>query len=103
MEINVCEIRPSRRDNVLAEATVEIDIVEPGVVESITIDDIRILSNRHAELWVAMPSFSVSLSADGIRRYEYRPTVTLSRQLQRELQDVVLAAFDQWQQDGGSQ
>ena len=102
MELNVREIRPSRRDNVLAEVTVEIEIVEPGVVETITIDDIRVLQNRHGEFWVAMPSFSVPLSSAGIRRYEYRPTVVLSRSLQRELEDAVLAAFDQWKQDGGS-
>jgi len=101
MELNVKEIRPSRRDNVLAEVSVEIEIVEPGVVEAITIDDIRVLQNRHGDLWIALPSFSIPLSSGGVRRYEYKPTVTLSRTLQRDVEDVVLRAFAEWQQEGG--
>jgi hypothetical protein len=105
MQINVSEIRPSRRDNVLAEVTVEIsagidDIATvDDVVDTVTVDDIRVLQNRHGESWVAMPSFSVPLSSAGIRRFEYRPTVILSRRLQREVEDKVLAAFDEWKQD----
>jgi hypothetical protein len=108
MQINVREIRPSRKDNVLAEVAVEIstgidDIATADdVVDTIAIDDIRVLQNRHGEFWVAMPSFSVPLSSAGVRRYEYRPTVTLSRSLQRELEDAVLTAFEQWKQNGGT-
>jgi hypothetical protein len=107
MQINVREIRPSRKDNVLAEVAVEISagigeiLTADDVVDSITIDDIRVLQNRRGDFWVAMPSFGVPLSA-GVRRYEYRPTVILSRRLQRELGDAVLVAFDEWEQDGGS-
>jgi DNA-binding cell septation regulator SpoVG len=93
MTINVKTIRQSRRDNVLAEAVLEI----ADGAESITIDNARVLRNRQGNLWLAMPSYSVP-SGKG---YEYLPVVTLSRELRRQAEDAALKAYEKWSKSHG--
>ena len=91
MKITVKSFRPSRKDSVLAEAIVELADGEHNA----TVDGLRILRNKQGALWVAMPSYAVPLP--GGHGYEYRPTVALSRNLQREVEDAVLRTFEEWQ------
>ena len=93
MKIRVDTIRPSRKESALAEAVIEIS----DGSDNITVDDLRILRNKQGALWIAMPSHALPIT--GGRGYEYRPTVTLSRNLQGQIEDAVLAAFEQWNRD----
>ena len=94
MTINVKTIRQSRRENVLAEAVLEI---ADGAESVITIDNARVLRNKQGNLWLAMPSYSVP-SGKG---YEYLPVVTLSRELRRQAEDAALAAYERWRKSQG--
>jgi hypothetical protein len=98
MKVIVKSFRPSRKDSVLAEAVIELADGEHNA----TVDGLRILRNKQGAFWVAMPSYAVPLA--GGHGYEYRPTVSLSRKLQRQVEDAVLAAFEEWQRgdDSGS-
>jgi DNA-binding cell septation regulator SpoVG len=92
--VAVLELKNSEKNNVLASATVQIGL---DADSQITIVDFRVLRNKQGNLWVAAPSRAVALPAS--RSFEYQPMVVLSRSLQRETEDKVLAAFMQWEGD----
>lgn len=89
--VAVLELKQSDKPNVLASVTVQISL---DVGSQITIADFRVLRNKQGGLWVAAPSRAVQLP--GSKGFEYHPVVALSRSLQRETEDKVLAAFAQW-------
>jgi DNA-binding cell septation regulator SpoVG len=91
MQIKILSFSPSGKPAVLASVRIELAI--EGTGDSIIIDDARVLRNKHGQLWVAMPSYSVS--ANGGRSYDYLPAVTLSTKLKREVDDAVLPAFEE--------
>lgn len=91
MNIKVNAIQRSTKSHRLADATVELTD-ESG--DSIVISDIRVLQNKQGQIWVAMPSRSVS---EGGRSYQYVPLVEPSRRLRRRIEDSVLAAFEAWE------
>jgi DNA-binding cell septation regulator SpoVG len=90
MKITVTSIQTSTKPHRLADATIELADSEG---DSLVISDIRILQNRLGQSWVAMPSRSVS---EGGRSFRYIPQIELNRQLQRQIEDSVLAAFQEW-------
>jgi DNA-binding cell septation regulator SpoVG len=92
MNIKVRSIKPSTKPHRLADASVELTDRDG---DSLVISDLRILQNRQAQVWVAMPSRSVN---DGGRSFQYFPQIEASRNLQRKIEDAVLAAFDDWKQ-----
>ncbi len=85
--IEVVSIVPPRKPSCLAEATAKI-ILEDG--EFFVIADLRILKNRNAQTWVALPTYSVKEGAG----WRYEATVELSRGLRRQLEDAVIAAYE---------
>jgi hypothetical protein len=56
MLVKVLSFSRSNKPAVLASVRLEIAL-EDG--DSIVIDDARVLRNKHAQLWLAMPSYSV--------------------------------------------
>jgi DNA-binding cell septation regulator SpoVG len=90
--VEVLELKESEKNNVLASATVKISL---DANLQITIADFRVLRNKQGGLWIAPPSRAVQLPAS--RSFEYHPVVVLSRTLQRETEDKILAAFAHWQ------
>jgi DNA-binding cell septation regulator SpoVG len=92
MNARVKLIQPSTKLHRLADATVELS---DGNGDSLVISDIRILQNKQGQAWVAMPSRSVS---DGGRSFQYVPQIEPNKQLNRKIEDNVLAAFEQWKQ-----
>lgn len=90
MQVTVRGITQSHKESVLASAAIELS---DGNGATVLIEDLRVLRNKQGSLWVAMPSYSVPLGGKG---YEYRPTVILSRALQREVEDRVLSAYEEW-------
>ena len=91
MLIKVLNLSPSSKPQVLASARVELSI--EGTGQSIIIDDDRVLRNRSGQLWLAMPSYSVPSNGKG---YDYLPAITLSTKLKRDVEDVVLPAYEEW-------
>lgn len=91
MHITNVEIYPARKPSFLANAKVTLGDNEGN---TITITDFRILSNKQSELWVAVPNYTVP---DG-KAWRYDPTIVLSRKLQFEVTEAVLAAYPKWQQ-----
>jgi hypothetical protein len=98
MQIKVLAFSRSGKPAVLACVRLELAL-DGG--ESITIDDARVLRNKHGQLWLAMPSYSIP--ANGGRSYDYLPAVTLSTKLKRDLEDTVLPAFEVWEREGQAQ
>jgi DNA-binding cell septation regulator SpoVG len=92
MQVKVLAFSRSPKPAVLASVRVEL-ATDTG--DSVTIDDARILRNKHGQLWLAMPSYSVPASNG--RSYDYLPAVILSTKLKRELEDAVLPAFEAWE------
>jgi DNA-binding cell septation regulator SpoVG len=90
MIVNVKSIQPSTKPHRLADASVEL-MDRDG--DSLVVSDLRILQNRQGQVWVAMPSRSMS---DGGRSFQYFPQIEASRNLHRKIEDAVLAAFDDW-------
>jgi DNA-binding cell septation regulator SpoVG len=90
MNVKVKSIEASTKPHRLADAIVELADADG---DSLIISDIRILQNRQGQVWVAMPSRSVT---DGGRSFQYIPQVELNRRLQRQIEDIVLAAFQEW-------
>jgi DNA-binding cell septation regulator SpoVG len=90
MNVKVKLIEASKKPHRLADAIVELADSDG---DSLIISDIRILQNRQGQIWVAMPSRSVT---DGGRSFQYIPQVELNRRLQRQIEDIVLAAFQEW-------
>jgi DNA-binding cell septation regulator SpoVG len=92
MKVKVKSIHVPTKLHRLADASVELADSDG---DSLVISDLRILQNRQGQTWVAMPSRSVS---DGCRSFQYVPQIEPNRQLQRKIEDAVLAAFDEWKQ-----
>ena len=111
MKVNVLSISRSSKPAVLASVRIELAVEGTTSDESelpslrqvqqagdtITIDDARVLRNRHGQLWLAMPSYSVPASNG--RSYDYLPAVVLSTKLKREVEDAVLPAFEAWERE----
>ena len=93
MQITALSFSRSLKSSVLA--TVRIELTVEG--ESIIIDDSRVLRNKHGQLWLAMPSYSVPMT--GGRGYDYLPAVILSTGLKRAVEDAVLSAFEVWERE----
>ena len=99
MLVKVLAFSRSPKPAVLASVRVELAL--EGAGDSIIIDDARVLRNKHGQLWLAMPSYSVP-SSNG--RYDYLPAIVLSTKLKRDVEDAVLPSFEAWereQQAGG--
>lgn len=94
MNVKVLSFSLSNKPAVLACVRLEPQL-EGG--DSIMIDDVRVLRNKHGQLWLAMPSYSVP--ANGGRSYDYLPAVVLSTKLKREIEDAVLPAFEAWERE----
>jgi DNA-binding cell septation regulator SpoVG len=90
MNISVKSIQPATKPHRLADASIELS---DTVGDSILVSDIRILQNRQGQLWVAMPSRSMN---EGGRSFQYLAQVEANRPLNRKIEDVVLAAFEEW-------
>ena len=95
MLVKVLSFSRSSKPTVLASVRIELSV--EGTCDTIIIDDARVLRNRHGQLWVAMPSYS--LLANGGRGYDYLPAVILSTALKRLIEDAVLPAFDKWERE----
>ena len=93
MQIAVLGFARSPKPSVLA--TVRVELTVEG--ESITIDDARVLRNKHGQLWLAMPCYSVLMN--GGRGYDYLPALILSTVLKRAVEDAVLPAFETWERE----
>jgi DNA-binding cell septation regulator SpoVG len=92
MNVKVKSIQRTTKPHRLADAIVELS---DGNGDSLVISDVRILQNKQGQQWVAMPSRSVS---DGGRSYQYVPQIEPNKQLNRKIEDSVLAAFEEWKQ-----
>ena len=92
MKVTVLSISRSPKPAALASVRLEL-AADTG--DSVIIDDARVLRNKHGQLWLAMPSYSVP--ANGGRGYDYLPAVTLSTTVKRAVEDAVLPAFEQWE------
>jgi DNA-binding cell septation regulator SpoVG len=90
MNVSVKSIQPASKPHRLADASIELSDVDG---DSVVISDIRILENKQGQVWVAMPSRSVSEAG---RSFQYIPQIEPSRQLHRKIEDAVLAAFEDW-------
>ena len=92
MNVKVTSIQPATKPHRLADASVELADANG---DSLVVTDIRILQNKQAQVWVAMPSRSVS---EGGRSFQYVPQIEPNRALLRKIEDEVLAAFEDWKQ-----
>jgi hypothetical protein len=95
MLIRILSFSPSPKPSVLASVRIELTV--EGSPDSVTIDDARVLRNKHVQLWLAMPSYSVP--ATNGRSYDYLPAVILSIRLKRAVEDTVLPAFEAWERE----
>jgi DNA-binding cell septation regulator SpoVG len=86
MHITNVEIYPARKPSFLANAKITLSDDEGN---SVTITDFRVLANKQSELWVAVPNYTIP---DG-KGWVYEPTIILSRKLQFEISEAVLAAY----------
>jgi hypothetical protein len=93
MQIKLLSFSRSPKPSVLATARIELAVEG----DSITIDDARVLRNKHGQLWLAMPSYSVPMN--GGRGYDYLPAVILGTALKRAIEDAVLPAFGAWESE----
>jgi hypothetical protein len=94
MKVKVLAFSRSSKPAVLAAVRVEL---ATDTVDSIIIDDARILRNKHGQLWLAMPSYSVPVT--GGRSYDYLPAIVLSTALKRLVEDAVLPPFEAWERE----
>jgi len=97
MQIKILSFSHSSKSNVLA--SVRIELALESSPDTIIIDDARVLRNKHGQLWLAMPSYSVP-SNNG--RYDYMPAVVLSTNLKRDVENAVLPAFEAWEREQSS-
>ena len=95
MQVKVLVFSRSPNPAVLASARIELSVEGSG--DSVIVDDARVLRNKHGQLWLAMPSYSVP--AGGGHSYDYLPAVILSTKLKRYVEDAVLPAFEAWERD----
>lgn len=89
MNVHVKNITPPRKLNILAHASVEIELEDQRIVVS----DLRVLRNRSGELWVGLPSIAIP---DGGKAYHYEACIELSRELKRAVEDAVLSSYEEW-------
>jgi hypothetical protein len=94
MLVKVLSFSRSSKPAVLASVRFE---MASDTGESVVIDDARILRNKHGQLWLSMPSYSVP--GAGGRSYDYLPAVIISTKLKREVEDAVLPAFETWEKE----
>jgi hypothetical protein len=94
VKVKVLGFSRSPKPAVLVTVRIELS-TESG--DSITIDDARVLRNRHGQLWLAMPAYAIP--TNGGRSYEYQPSIILSTSLRRAVEDAVLPAFEQWERE----
>ena len=94
MLVKVLSFSRSSKPAVLASVRLEL---AANTGDSVIIDDARVLRNKHGQLWLAMPSYSVP--ANGGRSYDYLPAVILSTKLKRDVEDAVLPAFEAWERE----
>jgi hypothetical protein len=94
MQVKVLAFTRSNKPAVLASVRLEL---AADNAQSVTIEDARVLRNKHGQLWLAMPSYSVP--ANGGRSYDYFPAVIMSTKLKREVEDAVLPAFEAWERE----
>ena len=90
IRITNVEVYPARKPSFLANTRVTLSDDEG---DSVTITDFRLLRNKQSELWVAVPNYTIP---DG-KGWVYEPTIILSRKLQFEVSEAVLAAYARWQ------
>ncbi len=95
MQVKILAFSRSPKPAVLASVRVELAV--EGTGDSVVIGDARVLRNRHGQLWLAMPSYSVP-SSNG-RSYDYLPAVILSTKVKRDVEDAVLPAFEAWERE----
>jgi hypothetical protein len=95
MQITNLSFSLSTKPQVLASARLE--LVVEGTDDSIIVDNARVFRNKHGQLWLAMPSYSVPTSNG--RSYDYFPAVILSPKLKRQVEEVVLLAFETWERE----
>ena len=93
MHITDVEIYPARKPSFLANCKVTLTDDDGN---SVTITDFRILQNKQSELWVAVPNYTIP---DG-KGWIYEPTIILSRKLQFQISEAVVAAYAKWQEGG---
>jgi DNA-binding cell septation regulator SpoVG len=89
LRITDASIYPARKPSFLANAKVTLSDDSDN---SITITDLRVLKNKQNETWIALPNYCVP---DG-KSWTYESTVILSRKLQFEISEAVLAAYAKW-------
>ena len=77
---------PNKPRSVLATARIEITC---DSIHKITLDDLRVLRNGQSEVWLGMPSLKNAHGA-------YFPIVEFSPKLKRDIEDVVLEAYEKW-------
>jgi hypothetical protein len=92
MQAKLVNFSASSKPQVLASVRIELTAEETS--DTIIINDARVLRNRHGQLWLAMPAYSVPASGRG---YDYLPAIILSTKLKREVEDIVLPAFEAWE------
>ncbi len=92
MNVKVKLIQAATKPHRLADASVELADADG---DALVVSDIRILQNRQGQTWIAMPSRSVN---EGGRSFQYSPQIESNRQLQRKIEDAVLAAYEEWKQ-----
>jgi len=84
ISVNICK---SHRPNVVAGASVKIDLDGGGSIE---VHDCRLLKNKSNIVWASLPTYSVQVG----RGYEYRPTLALSPALHQEVTAAILRAYE---------
>ena len=95
--MNVKVLSLSRGSKPAILASVRIELAAEAAGDSVVVDDARVLRNKHGQLWLAMPSYSVP--ANGGRSYDYLRAVILSTKLKRQVEDAVLPAFEAWERE----
>ena len=84
ISVQICK---SHRPNVLAGASVTIELDGSGSIE---LHDCRLLRNKSNIIWASLPTYSVQIG----RGYEYRPTIVLSPTLHQEVTAAILKAYE---------
>ena len=90
MKVEIVSITAPRKASTLANVKVRLHFEEGHIVD---VDDLRVLRNKHEELWLAPPTYSVP---EG-RGYRYERTVEFSRELTRQVNDAALDPYRVWE------
>ena len=84
ISVQICK---SHRPNVLAGASVKIELDGGGSIE---LHDCRLLKNKANVVWASLPTYSVQIG----RGYEYHPTCVLTPTLHQEVTAAILKAYE---------